>query len=98
MITMIGVGIALLVVLAVVVGVVDAVQAPRHRLIAAERRQRWETRHDAGPHRLPRDSSATNDGETRPVGRLPLPPQPGPTVAPLLASSVLCGASGDGPA
>ena len=35
-------GIALLAVIAIAVGIVDAAQAPKRRMIAAERRARWE--------------------------------------------------------
>jgi hypothetical protein len=49
MITFILVAFALLVVLAVVVGVVDAVQAPAWREIAAERRRRAEARARKAP-------------------------------------------------
>ena len=44
MITVIALGIAFLVVSAVVVGMIDAAQAPMRRRIAAERRDRWEAR------------------------------------------------------
>ena len=44
MITLILTGFALLVALAVVVGVVDAVQAPTWRRRAGDRRRRWEER------------------------------------------------------
>jgi hypothetical protein len=59
MITMIGVGIALLVMLAVVVGVVDAVRAPRRRLIAAERRERWEAACAPARNRTPAAAPAS---------------------------------------
>jgi hypothetical protein len=42
-ITLIVGGIALLAVIAIAVGIVDAAQAPKRRMIAAERRARWET-------------------------------------------------------
>jgi hypothetical protein len=38
-------GTVLIFVLAVVVGIVDARQAPRWRLVAAERRRAWESGH-----------------------------------------------------
>lgn len=44
MITVIIVGVAFIVVVAIVVGIVDAAQAPTWRRIAAERRARWEAR------------------------------------------------------
>lgn len=44
MIMMIIGGLALLVLAAVVVGIVDAVQAPSWRQVAAERRAQWEAR------------------------------------------------------
>jgi hypothetical protein len=47
MIMLIAVGLALLVVLAVVVGVVDHATASRRRYLAAERRDRWEARRAA---------------------------------------------------
>jgi hypothetical protein len=43
-ITLIVAGIGLLVLVAIVVGVVDATQAPKWREIAAERRARWEAK------------------------------------------------------
>ena len=55
MITMICVCIAFLVVLAIGVRAVEAAQAPRRRRLAAERRERWESRR----------SVATGDGPTR---------------------------------
>lgn len=42
MITLIVGGLALLAVIAITVGIVDAAQAPKRRMIAAERRARWE--------------------------------------------------------
>jgi hypothetical protein len=42
MITMIGLGLAFLFVLAIGVRAVDVAQAPRRRRLAAERRERWE--------------------------------------------------------
>ena len=58
MITLIAAGIGLLVLVAIVVGIVDAAQAPTWREIAAERRARWEAKQPqlhgfdpyAGPH------------------------------------------------
>jgi hypothetical protein len=44
MITMIAAGIGLLVLVAIVVGIVDAAQAPTWRQVAAERRARWEAK------------------------------------------------------
>ncbi|WP_143517202.1 hypothetical protein [Pseudonocardia sp. MH-G8] len=35
-------GIVLLALIAIIVGVVDSAQAPRRRMLAAERRARWE--------------------------------------------------------
>jgi hypothetical protein len=51
-------GIFLIFVLAVVVGVVDARNAPRWRQVAADRRRAWESAHlpddyPTGPQRLP---------------------------------------------
>jgi hypothetical protein len=43
-ITVIAVGIGLLIVVAIVVGIVDATQASTWREVAAERRRRWEAR------------------------------------------------------
>jgi hypothetical protein len=37
-------GVALIVVIAIVVGIVDAAQAPSWREVAAERRRNWEAR------------------------------------------------------
>jgi hypothetical protein len=58
MITLIVAGIGLLVLVAIVVGIWDATQAPTWRQIAAERRARWEAKQPqlhgpdlyAGPH------------------------------------------------
>jgi hypothetical protein len=44
MITLITAGIGLLVLVAVVVGIVEAAQAPTWRQIAAERRAQWEAK------------------------------------------------------
>jgi hypothetical protein len=44
-ITLIAAGIAFIVVVAIVVGIVDATQAPAWRRVAAERREQWEARH-----------------------------------------------------
>jgi hypothetical protein len=44
MITLIAAGIGLLVLVAVVVGIVEAKQAPTWRQIAAERRAQWEAK------------------------------------------------------
>jgi hypothetical protein len=44
MITLIAAGIGLLILVAIVVGIVDATQAPEWRRIAAERRARWEAK------------------------------------------------------
>jgi hypothetical protein len=44
MITVIVAGLAFIIAVAVTVGVVDALQAPTWRRIAAERRERWESR------------------------------------------------------
>jgi len=44
MITLIVTGIGLLALVAIVVGVVEAAQAPTWRQIAAERRERWEAK------------------------------------------------------
>jgi hypothetical protein len=53
MITLIFGGIGLLVLVAIVVGVLDARQAPEWREIAAERRARWEAKADAAARRRP---------------------------------------------
>jgi hypothetical protein len=44
-ITLIAVGIAFIVVVAIVVGIVDAAQAAAWRSVAAERREQWEAKH-----------------------------------------------------
>jgi hypothetical protein len=51
-ITIIVAGIALIVIVALVVPIVDAIQAPTWRQIARERRQNWEDRQlqPHGPH------------------------------------------------
>jgi hypothetical protein len=51
MITLVVTGIGLLVLVAVVVGISDARQAPTWRQIAAERRAKWEAKH-LQPHGL----------------------------------------------
>jgi hypothetical protein len=51
MITLIAAGIGLLVLVAIVVGIVEAAQAPTWRQIAAERRARWEAKQPQ-PHGL----------------------------------------------
>ncbi|GAA0944117.1 hypothetical protein [Pseudonocardia zijingensis] len=57
MITFITAGIGLLVLVAIVVGIVEAAQASRWRQIAAERRARWEARqpqlHGFDPYAAP---------------------------------------------
>jgi hypothetical protein len=61
MITVIVAGIGLLVLVAIVVGIVEAAQAPTWRQIAAERRARWEAKQpqlhgiDAHPGSQPYD-------------------------------------------
>ena len=51
MIAMIIGGLAILLVVAIVVGTVDALQAASWRRIAAERREQWESRHrNLQPH------------------------------------------------
>ncbi len=67
MITLIAAGIGLLVLVAIVVGIVDAAQAPTWRQIAAERRAQWEAKQPqlhgfdpyAGPH--PYDDESWDD-------------------------------------
>jgi Tfp pilus assembly protein PilE len=44
MIAIIAGGVAFIVIVAIVVGIVDSVRAPAWRRIAAERRENWETR------------------------------------------------------
>ena len=67
MITLIGAGIGLLVVVAIVVGIVDARRAATWRQIAAERRERWEARqpqlHGADPYAVhhPHDDDSWDD-------------------------------------
>jgi hypothetical protein len=57
MITLIAAGIGLLILVAIVVGIVDAAQAPTWRQIAAERRAQWEAKqpqlHGPDPHAGP---------------------------------------------
>jgi hypothetical protein len=54
MITLIAAGIGLLVLVAIVVGIVEAAQAPTWRQIAADRRAQWEAKqpqlHGIDPH------------------------------------------------
>jgi hypothetical protein len=69
MITLIAAGIGLLILVAIVVGIVDATHAAEWRRIAAERRARWEAKqpqlhgHDpfAGPHTSDDDESWDDD-------------------------------------
>ncbi len=49
-------GLGFLLVAAIVVGVVDALQAAGWRRIAAERREQWESRHLQPHGRVPRDT------------------------------------------
>ena len=44
MITLIAAGVIMLALIVIIVGVVDAAQASRWKRVAAERRERWETR------------------------------------------------------
>jgi hypothetical protein len=64
MITMIVAGIGLLVLVAIVVGVMDAAQAPEWREIAAERRARWEAKQAAAARRRPVRRPPADDGES----------------------------------
>lgn len=59
-ITLIAAGIGFILIVAIVVGIVDALMAPARRRVAVERRESWESRrpqfhgidpHDAGPSR-----------------------------------------------
>ena len=56
-------GFGLLVVIAVIVGMVDAAGAPGRRLLAAERRRSWEARH------LVADPSPRDDRDAPGAGR-----------------------------
>jgi hypothetical protein len=64
MITLIVAGIGLLVLVAIVVGVMDAAQAPGWREIAAERRARWEAKAAAAARRRPVRRSPADDDES----------------------------------
>ena len=44
MITLIAAGIGFIMIVAIVVGIVDAAKAPARRRVAAERRENWEAR------------------------------------------------------
>lgn len=57
MITLIAAGIGLLAVIAIAVGIIDAAQAPKRRMIAAERRARWEAarQHEYSPAHVDED-------------------------------------------
>lgn len=44
MITVIVAGVGFIVIVGIIVGIMDAVQAPARRLTAADRRQNWEAR------------------------------------------------------
>ena len=65
MITVILGGVAFIVVVAIVVGIVDAFQAPAWRRIAAERRENWEARqlelHGPGPQQRPWHDASWDD-------------------------------------
>ncbi len=45
MIAMIAAGVGFILVLAIVVGIIDAARAPEWRRVAAQRRRDWEARH-----------------------------------------------------
>jgi hypothetical protein len=49
-ITFIAVGIGALALIAIAVGIIDAAQAPKRRMVAAERRARWEAVHRHDEH------------------------------------------------
>jgi hypothetical protein len=68
MITLIAAGIGLLVLVAIVVGIVEAAQAPTWRQIAAERRAQWEAKqpqlHGLDPHAGPQPYDDGYDDES----------------------------------
>jgi hypothetical protein len=68
MITLIAAGIGLLVLVAIVVGIVEAAQAPTWRQIAAERRARWEAKqpqlHGFDPYAGPQSYDDVYDEES----------------------------------
>jgi hypothetical protein len=65
MITLIAAGIGLLVLVAIVVGIVEAAQAPTWRQIAAERRAQWEAKqpqlHGLDPYAGPQPYDDVHD-------------------------------------
>jgi hypothetical protein len=65
MITLIAAGVGLLVLVAIVVGIVEAAQAPTWRQIAAERRAQWEAKqlqlHGLDPHAGPQSYDDSYD-------------------------------------
>jgi hypothetical protein len=68
MITLIAAGIGLLVLVAIVVGIVEAAQAPTWRQIAAERRAQWEAKqpqlHGLDPYAGPQSYDDGYDDES----------------------------------
>ena len=67
MITVIAAGAGFLVIVAIVVGIMDAKRAAKWRQIAAERRERWEARqpqpHGVGPYSADLDESESWDDD-----------------------------------
>lgn len=57
----IGAGVAFIVMVAIVVGVVDAARASSWRRIAAERRQRWEEARSLEFHGAPREPESWDE-------------------------------------
>ncbi len=57
----IGAGVAFIVVVAIVVGIVDAARASAWRQVAAERRRRWEEARDLEYHGSPREPEAGDE-------------------------------------
>ena len=62
LLALIAVGVALIVAVAIVVGIVDAAHAPSRREVAAERRQRWEARQPQ-PHGVDQGQDEWDDGD-----------------------------------
>jgi hypothetical protein len=57
----IGAGVAFIVLVAIVVGIVDAAHASSWRQVAAERRQRWEEARSLSYHSSPRDPESWDE-------------------------------------
>jgi hypothetical protein len=65
MITFVLVGLSLLVIVAIAVGIIDAIQAPLWRIRALDRRQRWEHSRETAEREASIDSGKPPDSAPR---------------------------------